>query len=104
MIKKVNNNNGGTTQNFYKLSIQVSLNGLSFCVLDTLDNSILASENIFFNKQYTPYEVQKELQSVFKKNNVTKDRFSAIIVIDRTTLFNLVPKSLSSADELPIYL
>ena len=104
MTKKVNNNNGETTQNFYKLSIQVSLNGLSFCVLDTIRNTILASENIFFKKQCTPYEVQKELQDVFKKNDVSKDRFSEIIVIHRNTLFSLVPKSLFDADELPNYL
>lgn len=104
MTKKVNNNNGGNTQNFYKLSIQVSLNGLSFCVLDTLGNTILASENIFFKKQCTPYEIQKELQDVFKKNNVTRDRFSEIIVIHRNALFSLVPKSLFNADELPNYL
>ena len=104
MIKKVNNNNGETTQNFHKLSIQVSLNGLSFCVLDTISNTILASESIFFKKQCTPYEVQKELQGVFKKNDVSKDRFSEIIVIHRNTLFSLVPKSLFDANELPNYL
>lgn len=104
MTKKVSNNKADTSQNFYKLSIQVSLNGLSFCVLDTIGNTILASENIQFGKECTPYEMQKKLREVFNQNDVSQAKFSEIVVIHRNKLFSLVPKSLFNAEELPNYL
>ena len=73
---------------FHKLSIQVSLNGLSFCVWDTIANNMLVSENIVFQKELTPYGVQKELKAICEKHDISKKDFSDIIVIHRNNLFS----------------
>ncbi len=89
---------------FNKLSIQVSLNGLSFCILDTVGNTILDSERIVFEKERTVYGLHKGLAALFKKHDLTKKKFSEVTVVHRNNLFSLVPKSLFDVDELANYL
>ncbi len=89
---------------YYKLSIQVSLNGLSFCVFDTIGNSVPLSRHLDFGKELSPYEVQKELKEILKENRVLDYKFSEVVVIHRNNLFSLVPKALFDKDELPNYL
>lgn len=101
MTKKAINK---SLEKFHKLSIQVSLNGLSFCIWDTIGNHMLVSENIVFQKELTPYGVQKELKTVCKKHNIANTTFSDIIVIHRNNLFSLIPKSLFDENELANYL
>ena len=93
-----------STSDYHKLSIQVSLNGLSFCVLDTIGNSIVVSENIAFGKELIPYEVEKRLKGLFEKHNVKNTVFSEVIVIHKNNLFSLVPKALFDENELANYL
>ncbi|MCJ7466964.1 MAG: DUF3822 family protein [Maribacter sp.] len=106
MIKKVTSSNTieKTTEDFKKLSIQVSLNGLSFCVLDTISNTVLQSKKLFFDKELSPYNLQKELQAFLEQFQIAKQRFSEVVVIHKNQLFSLVPKSLFKEDELAHYL
>ncbi len=89
---------------FKKLSIQVSLNGLSFCVLDTVDHKIVLSDAISFEKERTPYGLQKGLVALIERNSLQKKTFSEVLVIQRNSLFSLVPKSLFNKDNLANYL
>jgi len=89
---------------YHKLSIQVSLNGLSFCVLDTLSNTILTSERIVFKNELTPYAVQKEIKELFEKNKIKDVKFSEVVAIHRNNLFSLVPQALFNKEELANYL
>ena len=59
-IFQTNNNTDSTLQN--KLSIQVSLSGLSFCVLNKPSKRILHHSYIAFNKIVPPIEVLKQLK------------------------------------------
>ena len=59
-----------------ELSIQVSLNGLSFCILETDTNTIVYLQHFIKEQKQTPFQVlddlklklstQKELQHEFK--------------------------------------
>lgn len=100
--KKISKDN--IRENYHKLSIQVSLNGLSFCVFDTIGNTIPLSRNVAFGKELSPYEVQKELKELIRQNSVTKYQFSEVVVIHRNNLFSLVPKALFAKEELANYL
>ena len=93
-----------TDNTFRKLSIQVGLNGLSFCVLDTISNKILAFEKIVFKTPSTPYLMLKELKGILnQREDIGKD-FSEVVVIHKNNLFALVPKPLFNVEELPNYL
>jgi len=105
MIKKANKINTDTPiEGFKKLSIQVSLNGLSFCVFDTISNTILISDKIVFAKELTPYGVLKQLKQLLNRQDVQNNQFSEVVVVHRNNLFGLVPKALFNPDELANYL
>ncbi len=101
---KTINNLEQSKSDFHKLSIQISLNGLSFCVLDTVDNHILASENVVFEREVNPLELLKKVKEIFEKYKVAKVAFSEVIAIHKNQLFSLVPKALFDEGELANYL
>lgn len=107
MTEKRNNSIEDSTSNnntFKKLSIQVGLNGLSFCVLDTISNEILVFEKKLFKTSSTPYLVLKELKAALNQHNIVDSDFSEVMVIHKNGLFGLVPKTLFNKEELPNYL
>ncbi len=104
MTKRSNKKGNDTTDTFYKLSIQVSLNGLSFCVVDTLRNSILISDQNDFGKELSPYEVQKQLKELLGEHGVFEMDITEMVVVHHNNLFSLVPKDLFDSNELANYL
>ncbi|MGB5228514.1 MAG: DUF3822 family protein [Eudoraea sp.] len=101
MTKKEINNN---IEKFYKLSIQVSLNGLSFCIVDTIANTIKHFKRLNFSKELSPYEMQKELKQLFGESKIEDYSITEVVVIHRNNLFSLVPKPLFDKAELANYL
>lgn len=107
MTKKETNNdplNDLILENYHKLSIQVSLNGLSFCVLDTIGKKIVKAEKHTFDNRLNPYGAQKELKRFIKKQQVKDYAFSEVMVVHRNDLFSLVPKDLFDPNEMANYL
>jgi len=98
--KKILNSN----KEFQKLSIQVSLNGLSFCIVDTVDSTIECLDSLVFEEERSPFGLQKALLALFEKHKITKKQFSEVIVVHRNKLFSLVPNSLFEEAEMPNYL
>ncbi|SHH51377.1 DUF3822 family protein [Winogradskyella jejuensis] len=83
------------TQNKIKdLSIQVNLNGLSFCILNRTDNSIEYINAISFDQKLTPFETLKRLKAELASNTVFSSEFNSINVIHYNELATLVPKAL----------
>lgn len=99
-IKNINNSD----MSYKKLSIQISLNGLSFCVLDSIGNKILKQETIYFPEELNPYQILKKLKELFEKHDINKNKFSDVTVIHRNSLFSIVPKALFDEKELVNYL
>jgi len=104
MTKKIEINSTNSELSYKKLSIQISLNGLSFCVLDSVENSIITQEYISFKEEVIPFQLLKNLKEALEKFEITKMSFSNITVIHRNPLFTLVPKALFDPKELPNYL
>ena len=48
-----------------ELSIQVSLNGLSFCILNNFENTIIHYNELIFDKKLTPYNLLDKLKHSF---------------------------------------
>ena len=91
-------------EDYYHLSIQVSLNGLSFCVLDSIGKKIVRAGTHRFRTRLNPYEAQKELKSFVKSQGIEDYAFSEVVAVHRNDLFSLVPKVLFDPGELPNYL
>lgn len=105
MTKKENNNGLTAEENSYhKLSIQVSLNGLSFCVLDTIANTLSLSHSHKFDGPASPYELHREVRQQLREQGALDFTFTEVIAIHRNTLFCLVPQPLFDPGNLANYL
>lgn len=102
--KKKNNSLNIADKNFKKLSIQVNLNGLSFCVADTVSQKLLISDRVDFSEEKNPMFAKDELQKLFQKHDIENMQFDEVIAVHRNTLFGLVPKSLFDQNHLNEYL
>lgn len=86
------------------LSIQVSLNGLSFCVIDNSLNEIISLNYENFGIQLAPKQVLEKIKSIFDHNHQLKRSFDNIEVIYQNDLYTVVPKSLFKEELLSDYL
>ncbi len=94
------------TQTIYnrRLSIQFGLNGLSFCVLNTTANTVVALEHLPFNKKLNPFEALERLMHFFEVKEYLKTKFDSILVIHENNLSTLVPNLLFNESYLADYL
>jgi hypothetical protein len=102
--KRKTNSSDIADKNFQKLSIQVSLNGLSFCVADTVSHKIRYSDTIVFPEELNIIAVQAQLEQLFKKHELHQKQFDEVTVVHKNTLFGLVPKALFDPNSLSEYL
>ncbi len=100
MVQTINNSTDNTSKT---LSIQVSLNGLSFCTLDA-DHRIVAIEQDNFGIQLSPEQVLNKIKHTFDNNLALKENFKTIEVIYQNDLYTLVPKPLFNKDLTKEYL
>jgi len=87
-----------------KLSIQVSLSGLSFCILNAERNSIDYLKDFNFNLKSNPNEILLKLKQYFDNEAELNSRFSEIMVIHKNDLSTIVPSALFNEDNLADYL
>ena len=87
-----------------ELSIQVSLSGLSFCILHKDSNTITYTKHIAFENKVNPIELLDKLKHAFNTEDVLNETFSAVNVIHVNDLSSLVPKPLFNEDYLADYL
>jgi hypothetical protein len=86
------------------LSIQIRLNGLSFCVLNRSSNTIELTKHIHLEKKATPYELLNELKSTIESNSELHQSFNSIICIYQNELSCLVPNDLFDENNMADYL
>ncbi len=102
--KTIQKNNSLTQHNTKALSIQISLSGLSFCILNSTIQTIEFLEHKRFNKKLNPLETLEQLQLVLDNNSVFTQSFASVLAIYQNELSSLVPKELfdekNSADYL----
>ncbi|MGB3145728.1 MAG: DUF3822 family protein [Maribacter sp.] len=91
-------------KNFKKLSIQVSLNGLSFCVADGVTQNLLLSDAVIFENTQNPIVLKDALEKLLDTHQLSEMEFEDVVVVHKNTLFGLVPKSLFNANSMGDYL
>ena len=87
-----------------KLSIQINLNGLSFCVLEENTNTITYLNHLVFDRKLTPFELLDHLKEAFNSIEILQNTFSAVTIIYVNELSTLVPSPLFNEDNLADYL
>ncbi len=87
-----------------ELSIQISLSGLSFCVLNSDTKTILDLKSKVFDIKKTPTELLDAVKHLFNTEDILKQSFKAINIIHVNDWATLVPKALFMEDALADYL
>ena len=93
-----------TDKKYRKLSIQVSLTGLSFCVFDTLNHRVLSVKEIHFDSFHKATKIEELFADAFKDNPELKDSYDEIVVIHNNNLSTFVPEPLFDEHFLGSYL
>ncbi len=86
------------------MSIQISLNGLCFCVLNRTTSVIEFLESTVFDKRANPFEALEYLKKSLTEFEELNQTFNSVLVIYQNELSNLVPKSLFSERQSADYL
>jgi len=89
---------------FKDLSIQVSLNGLSFCVLNQKTHTIDYLHHIKTDKQLNPLDLSDLLKKQLDTEALFNESFKNVVVIHENELSSLVPKSLFNEEHMADYL
>jgi hypothetical protein len=92
------------TYNIKALSIQISLNGLSFCILNRTLNTIEFLHHVDFDKKTTPFETLEHLIRTLDAYEVFSQPFKSVLIIYQNELSILVPKPLFDEQNAADYL
>ena len=90
---------------FNHLSIQFSLGGFSFCVLDKDQKKYITLHNYHFkDDSYTPQKLIDNLNTIFSENAILKQQYDTVTISHTNNLSTLVPKPLFEEDKMSAYL
>jgi hypothetical protein len=87
-----------------ELSIQISLNGLSFCILNRDTNTITLLNHFEKEKKLSPFEALDFLKHLLNTEEELQKSFNNVHVIYVNELATIVPKPLFNEDFLADYL
>ena len=87
-----------------ELSIQISLSGLSFCILKSDTNSITFLKHFRDYNIQTPFQILDNLQQHFNTIEALNGSFDKVTVIHVNEIATLVPKPLFNEESLADYL
>jgi len=90
--------------NIKALSIQISLNGLSFCIFNRTTNTVELLKHVSLEKKTTPFELLNNLKVIIESNSDFEQSFDSITCIYQNELSCLVPKNLFDEKNLADYL
>ena len=89
---------------YKKLSIQVSLTGLSFCCFDTLNNTVTSFNEVHFDTFHKTIKIEDLFANAFIDHPELKDSYDEILVIHNNNLSTFVPEPLFDENFLGSYL
>lgn len=87
-----------------ELSIQISLSGLSFCILQRDTHTIITLKEINFQRKTTPLKLLDSLINLLNTEKLTENTYKSITIIHDNELSTLVPKPLFNEDCIADYL
>ncbi len=100
LLLTITNTNSAIT--YPRLSVQVSLTGLSFLLqIDSEDHQLWQES---FNQKLHPGELLHKIVALYKQNTALVNHKGAVCVIYHHKEFTLVPKALFNPDKLSSYL
>jgi hypothetical protein len=104
-VQKKNNNTSLEKTKDIELSIQFSLDGFSFCVLNSVTKkNIHFKEYLFEETKETPEELLSKIELLFKNDSNLQLEYSSVTAIHQNDLSSLVPAKFFDKKSLSGYL
>jgi hypothetical protein len=100
----VETNNSITNKIYKKLSIQINLNGLSFCIKNSLNNTIELYQEANFDAFNKDKSIEDNLKNYFLSLSNFKDNYDEVLILHDNPMNTFVPKSLFDENYLGTYL
>lgn len=91
-------------QNNLKLSILVRLDGLSFCILDTISGNILWYKKSGFPKEHNPVKALEEIEAIYNQEKILHRNFTEVTLLFSNELYSPVPSEYFIEEEASTYL
>jgi len=103
--KKIKKNNLDITHlDNYHLSIQFSLDGFSFCILDKVNSIFYALYDYNFKEvNNSPQKLISNITSIYNNQELLQHKYKSVSVTHVNNLYTLVPKPLFNEDKLQDY-
>ena len=93
-----------TEKKYKKLSIQVSLTGLSFCCFDTLNNTVSSFNEVYFDAVDKGIKIEELFSDVFENHPELKESYDDVLIIHNNNLSTFVPTALFDENFIGSYL
>ncbi|MEC4050520.1 DUF3822 family protein [Flavobacterium sp. SUN046] len=93
-----------TDKTYKKLVLQVSLNGLSFVVIDLLSGHASHLKHLSFDHFQKSAKIEDLFLDVFRENEVLKNHYDEITIIHSNNLSTFVPTALFDEEFIGSYL
>ena len=90
-----------TQKTYKKLVLQVSLNELSFCVIDLITHKVIHTQEILFEKNKV---IEEQLWRAFVDFSILTNSYDEVVVLHNNNLNAFVPTSLFDPSFLASYL
>lgn len=87
-----------------KLSIQVSLNGLSFCALAKEEKRIIYFKDLLFPRKLNPSQVLQQIEKLYEQEAFLKKEDPEVIILFSNELYSLVPEAFYNEDHASEFL
>jgi len=87
------------------LSIQLSLDGFSFCIINKIEKQVENLEHFSFqDNSPSPEQLLKNVEELFRKEKALQNRYGSVNISHVNQLSTLVPKSLFDEERIRDYL
>lgn len=93
-----------TDKKYKKLAVQVALDGLSFGIFDTLNNTPLLLKQVPFNSIQRSAKIEDIMEEVYRDNPELKHQYDEIAIFHSNNLSTFVPTALFDEEFIGSYL
>ncbi len=87
-----------------KMSIQVRLNGFSFCIINCTSNEILWFKKVDLKEECSPVKILQEIEKLYAEEEMLQQEFNEIGILFSNDLFTIVPASYFIEKDASTYL
>ena len=86
------------------MSIQVRLNGFSFCIKNCSTNEILWYKKVDLGRESSPVKILEEIEKLYAEEEKLQQEFNEVGILFSNDLFTIVPASFFIEEEASTYL